>query len=95
MKILKKIKEFFSDKSSLELEKYQLINKCETADDLKNAIAMISDQNGNIQGRKYSFDAYKMRERVDLVINRGYPANLLTRSYGIRQQALYIKHYLH
>lgn len=94
MKILKKIKKFFKTKNDLELEKFQIINKCETTEELKNAIVKISDKNGYIQGRFYSFDAYKMKDRVDLVIDKNYPANYLTRSYGIRQQALYIKYYL-
>lgn len=75
-----------------DLEKYELINKCETSEDLKNAILAIAEF-GTINGRRKSYDANKMCYAVDKVIHQDYPANFLTRSFGIRQQALYIKYY--
>ena len=46
-----------------------------------------------ILGRKKTFDAIKMAENCHSVIKRGFPPNLLTREFGIRQQALYLKYY--
>lgn len=76
-----------------ELEKYQLVNSCETAEELINAIRRIADpETGKIQGRVKEFDSQRMAGYVTFVINEGAPANLLTREFGIRQQALYIKY---
>jgi hypothetical protein len=76
-----------------DLEKYELINKCETAEELSDAIIKISDQTGFIQGRTRMFNADQMANYCDLVINGNGSPNLLTREFGIRQQALYIKYY--
>ena len=76
-----------------ELEKYQLVNSCETVEGLTNAIRQIADpETGKIQGRVKEFDSQRMAGYVTFVINEGAPANLLTREFGIRQQALYIKY---
>lgn len=76
-----------------DLEKFQLVNSCETENELKKAILKLADENGMIQGRKRSFSAYEMADSVQYVINDNYPANALTREFGIRQQALYIAYY--
>ena len=74
-----------------ELEKYELVNSCETGPELKDALLKISNlDNGVIKGRIRNFDGERMAGYVHLVINEGAPANLLTRTYGIRQQAIYI-----
>jgi hypothetical protein len=78
-----------------ELEKYELINKCETDNELAQAILLLSDKEGMVKGRNKAFAAEKMAGSCHLVINKNYPPNLLTREYGIRQQALYIKYYTH
>ena len=77
-----------------ELEKYEIVNKCETVEELADAILKVS---GGIviEGRQTSFDAEKMSKRVSQVINEDLIPNCLTRQYGIRQQALYIKFYQH
>jgi len=76
-----------------DLEKFQLINSCETGADLKEAIVKLADPaTGRIQGRIKDFNADRMSICVGPVINEGAPANLLTREFGIRQQALYIKY---
>lgn len=76
-----------------EEQKYSIINNCETVEDLENAIIGISDH-GTIEGKSRSFDAIKMSSYVKAVVNGELIPNVLTRSYGIRQQALYIKYYL-
>ncbi len=75
-----------------ELEKFQLINQCETVEELADAILKISG-GIEIKGRFISFDAEKMSKRVAQVVNEDLIPNVLTRQYGIRQQALYIKFY--
>jgi hypothetical protein len=75
-----------------ELEKYELVNKCETVEELANAILKVSG-GIEIKGRQQNFDAEKMSKRVDQVINGNLIPNVLTRQYGIRQQALYLKYY--
>lgn len=75
-----------------ELEKFQTINSCETHEELAKAIIDISE-NGIIQGRSRDFNAADMASRVPFVIAGLIIPNFLTRSYGIRQQAMYIAFY--
>jgi hypothetical protein len=75
-----------------ELNRWELVNKSETADQLKEAILSFA-KDGEIQGRSRSFDAEKMASYVDGVIEGQLPPRSLTRNYGIRQQALYIMYY--
>lgn len=75
-----------------ELEKYELINGCETIKELEEAILKIADV-GYIKGRTRNWDAEKQSKYVYTVVQGIEPANRLTRSYGIRQQALYLQHY--
>jgi len=77
-----------------ELEKFELVNKCETDLELSRAILQLTNpETGLIRGRTREFDGKKMASFVFHVINEDGPANFLTREYGIRQQALYIKYY--
>ena len=74
-----------------ELEKYQLVNRCQTIEALENAIMTIgSENNGMIRGRTRIFSAKIMSSYVRGAVSLVLPANLLTRNYGIRQQALYL-----
>lgn len=77
-----------------ELEKWQLINSCETVEELQQAIITIADpETKQIQGRRTFWDAEKLSNYVPMVVKDGIGyAALLTREYGIRQQALYIKY---
>ena len=75
-----------------ELEKFQTINQCETEGKLSLAILKISED-GMIQGRKLLFEARKMSIRVAEVIAGRMPVNVLTREFGIRQQAIYLMYY--
>lgn len=75
-----------------EAEKYHLINGCETVKELEDAIGKIADD-GFIHGRTKVMNASSMQEKVQGVVNGSLPARVLTRVYGIRQQALYIKYY--
>lgn len=69
-------------------KKYELVNQCETLDELANAILSFADEKGMIKGRTKSFNAESMAEAC-----RNYSFaihNSLTREFGIRQQALMI-----
>lgn len=76
-----------------DLEKFQLVNSCETANELSEAILKFADENNMIQGRRRGFYAPIMADNVQDVINGDLIANVLTREFGIRQQALYISYY--
>ncbi len=75
-----------------DLEKFKLVNSCETAEELSKAIIECSN-NGIIKGKLIDFDALLMSDRVYRVINENLTPSTLTRNWGIRQQALYIKYY--
>ena len=74
-----------------DIQKYDLVNSCETADDLSKAILAMADENDIIHGRSRTFTASKMAVYPAAVIAGECTPNVLTRMYGIRQQALYIK----
>jgi hypothetical protein len=75
-----------------DLEKYELVNKAESIKELEDAILAFADDYGEIQGRTRSFNAAKMSSYVESVV-KGSWANVLTREFGIRQQALYLREY--
>jgi hypothetical protein len=74
-----------------ELEKWQLVNQCETQAQLADAITKFSDSEGMIQGRERKFEASKMIIGLSYFFTDEMPANVLTREFGIRQQAIYLK----
>mgnify|MGYP006959904241 CR=1 FL=1 len=75
-----------------ELWKWELINSCETVENLEAAIISISDPiTGTIRGRVREYSAERMASRVKDVVGGYLPVNILTRSYGIRQQAIYLR----
>lgn len=74
-----------------DLERYELVNMCESLGELSNAVMIISDSNNEIRGRNQTFKADVVARNC-----RDFSAvhpELLTRSFGIRQQAMYINHY--
>lgn len=74
-----------------ELEKYKKVNECETLEELAKVIESFADKNGAIQGRTKKFSSSRMADAC-----RNYSKeihNVLTREFGIRQQALYILFY--
>ena len=72
---------------------YEAINKAETAEELKAAIIFAASGSEIIFGRTKTFKTQQQVDSVDGVIFGTLTANNLTREFGIRQQALYIKHY--
>lgn len=67
---------------------YEKVNKSKNLNELAHAIIYAADQNRMIQGRERKFDAIKMAKACEDYLN--HPPNVLTREYGIRQQALYL-----
>jgi len=87
-----------------ELEKWQLINQSETFEDLKNSInkiGVIMSHNGTLNDseKAYGRDAEKWVKGIDLIQRNlkmdfhQMPWYMLTRNYGIRQQAMYLYKY--
>jgi len=74
-----------------ELETWQEVNKCETPQHLSFIINKLADPEGMIRGRERKFDAAKMIKGLNLFLTDEIPANVLTREFGIRQQAIYLK----
>lgn len=75
-----------------DLNKFRIINDSETAEELAAGILLIAE-NGVIMGRTKAFKAEKMSSYVEKVVKGELPPNVLTREFGIRQQALYIAYY--
>lgn len=70
-------------------EKYDAVNQTTSLEELSIIIKLFADKNGKIQGRSRQFDAEKMA-KLCLNYNNVQP-NVLTREFGIRQQALMFK----
>ena len=77
-----------------DLEKYEMVNKCETQQELLDAIVALGDENGEIQGRSRKFSVEKMVKQTKQYFEDQHNIpNVLTREFGLRQQAMYIKYY--
>lgn len=78
-----------------ELEIWRKVNKTKTLEELAEIILSLADEDGKIQGRTRKFNAAIMAEACikyrELFLNM--QANVLTREFGIRQQAMYIVYY--
>ena len=75
-----------------EQEKCELINTAESIEDLQEAVKLIAER-GYVQGKKSPKKVLDQVQLIPLVVkNHSNPA-YLTRSYGIRQQAMYLKYY--
>jgi len=76
------------------LQKYELVNSCETEKELEQAIRLLTNpETGMIQGRTKQVDGKAMASMVIPVVVGEENPNYLTREFGIRQQALYLKYY--
>jgi hypothetical protein len=74
-----------------ELQKWQAVNQCETQSQLADLISKFADSEGMIHGRERKFDASKMIIGLSYFMIDEMPANVLTREFGIRQQAIYLR----
>jgi len=72
-------------------EIYDLVNKCETVEELQDVIIKIGELNGGvIKGRMKEFDSKRMADNCLKAYNFERPTNNLTREFGLRQQLLYL-----
>lgn len=78
-------------KNKEKLKRYEQVNACECLEELADVILSFADNIGDIDGRINVFDAEKMAVNC-LDYNLENP-NILTRMWGIRQQAMYIINY--
>lgn len=76
-----------------ELEKFQAVNETKSITQLQEVIRSFADANGQIQGRSKQFPASWMADNAMFYFNGTAPESNLTRMYGIRQQAMYLKYY--
>jgi len=76
-----------------ELQIWIGVNSCETPQALSEIIISLANDQGEIQGRKKKFNAEEMSEYVIGVVLGDIQPSVLTREYGIRQQALYLREY--
>jgi hypothetical protein len=77
-----------------QLQKWQAVNQCETPLELGALILQFADKNGKIQGRTRKFDAAEMSVGLSWFMEGKMYANVLTREFGIRQQAIYLKSFI-
>lgn len=84
----KKLKEAY-----LDLLTYEAVNKIETPEGIYEAIRNLAED-GAIQGRSRKFDADNMIIMAQKYFEDECSPNYITRQYGLRQQAMYIKYYL-
>jgi hypothetical protein len=76
-----------------ELETWQLVNQAETQEQLAVIINKLADEEGMIQGRARKHNAAKMIIGLSFFMEDECASNVLTREFGIRQQAIYLKHF--
>jgi hypothetical protein len=74
-----------------ELQKWEAVNQCKNAKQLADLILSFADSLGMILGRDSFHDATEMSNNVMVVMRDDYADRLLTREYGIRQQAIYLR----
>lgn len=73
----------------LELAKFELIQRCKTVEELQTAANFVMEDTP--YKNRCIFTPEERAEAIKEIIENDYPCNVLTKAYGIRQQALYIK----
>lgn len=74
-----------------ELQKWQEVNQCESETELGYLMLKLADEDLKIQGRSKKFDVTEMIIGLEMFMKNQMHANILTREFGIRQQAIYLK----
>ncbi len=72
-------------------EKYDAVNQCKSFKELAQVIRSFADSERMIQGKTRKFPADEMASACEMFSN--LPNNVLTREFGIRQQAMMIEYY--
>ena len=73
------------------LEKYDAVNQAASLVDLADVIRSFAGEDGKVQGRSKRFDAEDMASTCEHFTNAYH--NVLTREFGIRQQAMMLSFY--
>ena len=76
---------------AFDLKIFNEVIKCETYEQLAKVIGKLTNVRGEMQGTDKVLDGRSAKEACLDFVNQ--PPNSLTRMYGIRQQALYIRYY--
>ncbi len=76
-----------------ELWKFKQVNKTKSITELSNAIISIADSDGMLQGDSRKYQAAKMAKSCLKFADGESSPETLTREFGIRQQAMMLKHY--
>ena len=76
-----------------ELEKYELVNSCESITEFVDVLRALGDSDGFIEGKSRKFITEKMIFLATEFYNDTplINANVVTRKYGLRQQLIYLK----
>jgi len=79
-----------------DLDKFNKVNNCESIDELCDTIISFADAQGMIQGRTKRFVAQEMANYCKTYwMNSHNQPRFMTREFGIRQQAMYLKYSEH
>ena len=78
-----------ADSPLTELHKYELVNSADTFAKLHSVLAQL----GLVQGSRSLYPAEMSQLRLLAYQGGRCSPNALTRSYGIRQQAMYLRYY--
>lgn len=73
-------------------DKYDMVNACKTPKELATAMRALS-VNGMIKGRTREFSVEKMIQGMEYYMKHNQGANFVTREFGLRAQAVYIKNF--
>ncbi len=74
-----------------EYDKFMLINRSKTVDDLIEAVKLL-EKNGGISSN-YSYGPGELIDKIMKCYKQEWTFNCITRTYGIRQQLMYIMYY--
>ena len=90
LKSIKKANKYIKTMEDYEVGRYEAVGRCETFKELAKVIRSFANEDGDIIGRTRRFVAENMATFCEGQEERWEP-RALTRNWGIRQQAYYIK----
>lgn len=76
-----------------ELKKWQMVNGCETKEQLFAAVDAVCEGGTIIGNTGKEYDADKIKRSITAAMSGRFPVNVVTRRWGIRQQMLYLMYY--
>ena len=76
-----------------ELIRFQVVNKADSLKSLLAAIEVMGGEEGLLQGSQQLWDVDQQKAGLELFAKGLAVPNILTRTYGLRQQAMYLAYY--